>query len=74
MFVGTPGHTAALLWQQIAARLNLGKRAALLQLLSGAKNETRRNKEKQQDRSFRLRAEHAIGSQAAVIQRLCWRH
>jgi hypothetical protein len=71
MFVGMPGHTAALLSQQIAGRL---KRAALLELLSGANNGTLRDNENQQDRSFTLQAERAIGKRAAAIRRAGSRH
>jgi hypothetical protein len=44
------------------------------ELLSGANNGTRRNKENQQDRSFTPRAERAIGKRAAAIRRVGVRH
>jgi hypothetical protein len=68
MFVGTPGHMAALLSQQIAGRLIQENAPRCFELLSGAKNGTRRNKENQQDRSFKPQAERVIGKQAAAVQ------
>jgi hypothetical protein len=69
MFFATPGHTAVLLSLQIAGRLIQGNAPRCLELLSGAKNGARRNKDNQQDRSFRPRGERAIGKRAAAARR-----
>jgi hypothetical protein len=74
MFFGTPGHMAALLSQQIAGRLTQENAPRCFELLSGARNGTRRNKENQQDRSFRPLAERVIGKRVAEIRRVVVRH
>ena len=72
MFFATPGRTAGLLSLQIAGRLVQGNAPRCFELLTGAKNGARRNKDNQQDRSLSHRRSARSESEPQLFgERLC---
>src|SRR5262249_14491196 len=74
MFVATPVHRAALLWQQIAGRLSYETRRAALNAVGRKKRNAPRQRQSAKAAAFRSLAERAIGKQAAAVPRAAVRH
>jgi hypothetical protein len=75
MLLGTTKTKGGLAIAANRGTFTLGENAPrCFDLLSDAKNGTRRDKENQQDRSFRPRAERAIGKRAVADQQTGARH